>query len=75
MIVKSKQFDKQQTPEMIHHVKWGGFITLFLGGGFENIVYFHPYLREDFQFDEHIFRLGGWNQQLVVTVSLRLSNL
>ena len=28
-----------------------------LGGGFE-YFYFHPYLGEDFQFDEHIFQMG-----------------
>ena len=32
-----------------------------LGGGF--IFYFHPYLGEDFQFDEHIFQMGWFNHQ------------
>ena len=36
----------------------------FLGGGNSKIFYFHPYLGEMIQFDEHIFQRGWFNHQL-----------
>ena len=35
-----------------------------LGGGFEVCFIFTPILREDSRFDEHIFQMGWFNQQL-----------
>ena len=32
--------------------------------------YFHPYLGEDFQFDEHIFQIGWFNHQVGVGEAL-----
>ena len=38
------------------HVNW---LARFLGGGFKYFFIFTPKLGEDFQFDEHIFQMGG----------------
>ena len=38
-------------------------IKIDLGGGNSNIFYFHPYLGEMIQFDEHIFWMGWFNHQ------------
>ena len=38
-----------------------------LGGGNSNIFDFHPNLGEMIQFDEHIFQMGWFNHQLVIS--------
>ena len=40
------------------HVSFQGCIIDQLGGGFKHFL-FSPLFWEDFQFDEHIFQMGG----------------
>ena len=39
-------------------------LAVILGGGFKYFFEFSPLFREDVQFDEHIFQMGGKNHQL-----------
>ncbi len=36
---------------------WDPQANLFLGGGVQIFLYVHPYLGEDFHFDEHMFQI------------------
>ena len=50
---------------LYRHIISGLFRNPKLGGGFNWFVYFHPYdLKEDFQFDDYLFRwVGKQNHQ------------